>query len=91
MSKDRQPDDGSVKSAPVASSAGAAREFDPMADDEASTAESSAVYESVPIGIPLADASYARMKKDAETSQQPRNRAQEDGHGCEEDVGEKKQ
>ena len=63
-------------------------EFDPMADDDASR-QGVCEPQSVPIGRPVADAEFARMKKDAETDHRPRNRAQEDAHGGKEGGGKK--
>ena len=59
-----------------------AKTFDPKAAEE-STTRRTPVAGMVPVGLPVSEREFAKLKKDALTSRKPRTRAQEDVHGDE--------
>lgn len=80
MSKRRRSVAERAKSAENAISPEKGRDFDPTAVEESSTHRNFTAGV-VPVGTPLSEREYAKLKKDAETSRWPRTKAQEDGHG----------
>jgi hypothetical protein len=82
VSKRRKTDGESVKPAGTTVSPEKGKPFDPMAVEEPTTHRTPAAG-MVPVGLPVSEREFAKLKKDALTSRKPRTRAQEDVHGDE--------